>query len=155
MKTMKALFAVLFLGTIATMQAQDASVKNETRINTNADKIAYYQQRGAADAKFEIAFEAKSKAEEKDFWKEQKAYEKELKKKNRTAYHAYFAGKQDAYREHHYHCDAHCHHNDSFYSQAGFYYDDYDQHNYQRTPSSTTVNTQIGVRTPSVRLGVF
>ncbi|MFV5698442.1 hypothetical protein ACM55H_08745 [Flavobacterium sp. ZT3R17] len=155
MKTIKALFAVLFLGTIATVQAQDARVESETRINTNSDKIAYYQQRGAADAKFEIAFEAKSKAEEKAFWKEQKAYEKALKKKNRTAYHAYFAGKRDAYKTHHSHCDAHCHHSDSFYGYAGFYYYEYDQRNYQRAPSNTSVNTQIGVRAPSVRLGLF
>lgn len=154
MKTIKALFAILFLGTIATVQAQDAHIKSETRINTNSDKIAYYQQKGTEDAKFELEFKAKSKGEEKNFWKEQKAYETELREDNRKAYRAYIASKKDAYRAHHNHCDDHCHHDDSFYSHAGFYYYEYDQRP-QRTPSSTTVNTQIGVRAPSVRLGVF
>jgi len=64
-------------------------------------------------------------------------------------------GKKDAYAEHHHHCDDHCYHSDSFYQHAEFYYYQYDHHNYQRSPGRTSINTQIGVGTPSVRLGVF
>jgi len=151
---MKTIIALILLGTIATTQAQNVSVQSETNISTSSNKIAYYQQRGAEDAKFELAFVAKTKAEEKAFWKEQKAYEKELKERNRKAYRAYIASKKDVYTEHYYHCDGNCHHNDSFYTYAEFYYYQYNQPNYQRTPSRTSVNTQIGVRTPSVRLGL-
>jgi hypothetical protein len=159
MKTIKSLLILLFSGTIATVHAQEASVKSETNINTNLDKITYYQQRGSEDANYELTFKAKTKTEEKAFWKEQKEYEKELKKKNRKAYRAYIASKEDVYTTHHSHCDAHCHHSDSFYGHAGFYYYEYDQRNhqrnYQRRPSNTSVNPQIGVRAPSVRLGIF
>jgi hypothetical protein len=155
MKTIKTLLVLLFLGTIATVQAQEARVESEISINSNPDKITYYQQRGSEDANYELTFKAKTKAEEKAFWKEQKEYEKELKKKNRKAYQAYIARKQDVYTVHHSHCDAHCHHSDSFYGHAGFYYYEYDQRNYQGRPSNTSVNTQIGVRAPSVRLGLF
>lgn len=155
MKTIKTLFALLFLAAMTTSQAQEASVQNKTNVDAHSNAITYYQQRGAEDAKFELAFTAKTKDEEKAFWKEQKAYEKELKERNKKAYRVYIASKKDVYTTHHYSCDAHCHHSDAFYSHAGFYYYQYDQPNYQRAPSNTSVNTQIGVRTPSVRLGLF
>ncbi|MDI6049123.1 hypothetical protein QLS31_04715 [Flavobacterium sp. XS2P24] len=155
MKAIKYLMILLFSGTIVTVQAQEGNVKSETNINVNSDQITYYQQRGSEDANYELTFKAKTKAEEKAFWKEQKEYEKDLKKKNRKAYRAYIASKQDVYTMHHSHCDIHCHHSDSFYGHAGFYYYEYDQRNYQRRPSNTSVNTQIGVRAPSIRLGLF
>lgn len=155
MKTIKHLLILLFLVAIATAHAQEASVKSETNINVNPDKSIYYQQRGREDANYELTFMAKTKAEEKTFWKEQKEYEKELKKKNRKAHQVYIASKKDVYTTHHSHCDSHCHHNDAFYGHAGLYYYEYDQKNYQRRPSNTSVHTQIGVRAPSVRLGLF
>ena len=155
MKTIKSLLILLFLGIIVTAHAQEASVKSETNINVNTDKITYYQQRGREDANYELTFTAQTKAEEKAFWKEQKEYEKELKKKNRKAYQAYIASKEDVYTTHHSHCDSHCHHSDAFYGYAGFYYYEYDQRNYQRRPSNTSARTQIGVRAPSVRVGLF
>ncbi|WP_231129593.1 hypothetical protein [Flavobacterium sufflavum] len=151
---MRTILAIFLLGTMAITYAQEASVESRASVGKTPDKITYYQQRGAEDAKYELSFEAKTKAEEKAFWKEQKAYEKELKERDRKAYRAYIASKKEVYVEHYNHCDAHCHHDDYFYSHAGFYYYQYDQPNYQRTPSSTSINTQIGVRTPSVRLGL-
>ena len=148
---MKILLVLFFLGAIATVNAQKA----EASINTNIDKITYYQQRGSEDANYELTFKAKTKAEEKAFWKELEEYEKDLKKKNRKAFRAYVASKQDVYTTHHSICDAHCHHSDSFYGHAGFYYYEYDQRNYQRAPSNISVNTQIGMRAPIVRLGLF
>lgn len=150
MKTIKTIAALCFLGAITTLQAQQSSVKSETNIKA----ISYYQQRGAEDARFEMAFEAKTKDEQKAFWKEQKAYEKELKERNRKAYRAYIASKKEVYVEHYSHCDAHCHHDDYFYNHAGFYYYQYDRPNYQRTPGRTSVNTQIGVGVPAVRSSV-
>jgi len=155
MKIIKTVLVIVFFGTVATMNAQEASMKSETRINANQDKIAYYENRGAEDARFELEFKATSKADEKAFWKEQKEYEKNLKKQNRKAYRAYIASKQEAYAEHHHNCDDHCYHSDSFYQHAGYYYNGYDQHNYHTSPRSSSVNTQIQVNTPSVRLGVF
>lgn len=156
MKTIKILFGFLFLGTIATVQAQEAKAEGEIIRSNGSDKFSYYQKRGTEDAQYELRFEAKTKAEEKAFWKEQKAYEKELKERDRKAYRAYIASKKDVYSEHYYHCDRHCHHDDYFYTHARFYYYQYNQPTYyQRTPASgARINTQIGVRTPSVRLGL-
>lgn len=155
MKTIKTLFAILFFGTVATVTAQEARVSHETRVKTHNEKLSYYQHRGAADAKFELEYKAKSKAEEKAFWKEQKEYEKDLKQNNRRAYRIYLQSKQEAYAEHHHHCNGHSYHSDYFYDHATVYYHQYDRHNYERSPRRTSVNTQIGVRAPSVRLGVF
>lgn len=156
MKTINSLFGFFFLGTMLTVQAQEVQAEAEINSRNGSDKLSYYHKRGAEDAQYELRFEAKTKSEEKAFWKEQKAYEKELKERDRKAYRAYIASKKDVYTEHYDHCDAHCHHDDYFYTHARFYYYQYNQPAYyQRTPStSTRINTQIGVRTPSVRLGL-
>jgi hypothetical protein len=70
----------------------------------------YYKERAKEDAKFAQEFNAKSKSEEKSFWKDQRAFEKELKKKDEVIHEAYMQGKKDAYAKHHNHCDAHCYH---------------------------------------------
>jgi hypothetical protein len=155
MKTFKTIVALLFLGILTTTYGQQVRAESEISSGNSPDRISYYQKRGAEDAKYELSFEATTKAEEQAFWDDQKAYEKELKKKNSKAYRAYIASKKEAYTEHYYHCDAHCHHDDYFYSHARFYYYQYDRPAYyQRTPSSSTsVNTRVGVGIPSVRLG--
>lgn len=155
MKAIKTIVAIALFGSLATMNAQDAKLKSETRINGSQDKMAYYESRGAEDARFELEFKAKSKAEEKAFWKEQQEYEKNLKKENKKAYRAYIASKQEAYTEHHHHCDDHCYHSDSFYHHAGYYYYGYEEYNYHASPRSSSVHTQVRVNTPSVRLGIF
>ncbi|MEL1241993.1 hypothetical protein [Flavobacterium flavipallidum] len=94
MKKIQTLFFLFFLGTI-NLQAQNATVKSETNVNVSTDKMSYYQKRGAEDAQYELAFVAKTKAEEKAFWKEQKEYEKTLKQKDRKAYRAYMASKKE------------------------------------------------------------
>lgn len=155
MKTIKTAVVFTIFGIIGSINGQESRVKTETRLSSNQDRMAYYEQRGAEDARFELEFKAKSKADEKAFWKEQQAYEKNLKKQNRTAYRAYMAGKQDAYAEHYHYCDAHCYHGDGFYQHAGFYYYGYYERDYRTSPRSSSVNTQIRVTTPTVRLGVF
>ena len=153
MKTIHSIIVFLFLGTLA-INAQNASVKSKTDVNVTTDKMSYYQKRGAEDAQFEIAFTAKTKEEEKSFWKEQKAYEKALKQKDKKAYRAYLASKKEAYSQHYYHCDGYCHHDAAFYTYAGYYYYGYERPSYQRSYSPNTVNTKISVGTPSLRLGL-
>ena len=57
-------------------------------------KEDYYKERAKEDAKFEQEFNSKSKSEDKSFWKDQRAYEKELKKKDEVAHEAYMQGKK-------------------------------------------------------------
>lgn len=154
MKTIKILLTLFFLGTVTHLQAQQTALKAEANVNAYAEKMSYYEKRGAEDAQFELTFVAKTKAEEKAFWKEQKAYEKQLKAKNRKAYRAYIASKKEVYAEHYNHCDAHCHHDAGFYTYAGYYYYGYDNPRYQRSYAPSSVNTRISVGTPSLRLGL-
>lgn len=154
MRTIPSIIAIVFLGTIS-LNAQEAKVKSESSINVNADKMSYYEKRGAEDAQYELALVSKTKAEEEAFWKEQKDYEKFLKQKDRKAYRAYMASKKESYSKHYYHCDGHCHHDPMFYTYASYYYYGYEQpYYYQRNYRPATVNTRISVGTPSLRLGL-
>jgi hypothetical protein len=78
MKTIKSLL-ILLLGTIATAHAQEASVKSETNVNFNADKITYYQQ-GAEKINYELTLQLKLKPK-KRLLKEQKRVRKGVKEK--------------------------------------------------------------------------
>ena len=152
MKSLKAIACMIILSIASLTNAQDSEVASETSI----DSKSYYQKRAEEDAKFEQQFTAKTKAEEETFWKEQKAYEKDLKQKDRKAHKAYMQGKKDAYAEHYSHCNSHCHHSDHYYHHASFYYYRYDPYYYERYPRSrSTMSTNVRVSTPSVRLGLL
>jgi hypothetical protein len=51
-------------------------------------------------------------------------------------------------------CDSHCHHSSTGISM-GYYYYEYREPRYENRASRTTVNTQIGVSAPQVRLGLL
>ncbi|MEZ7503623.1 hypothetical protein [Flavobacterium sp. Arc2] len=154
MKTVKALLILIIFSFLPNANAQKARVTNDTEVETK-HSVSYYEQRGLEDALYEQQFEAKSKTEERAFWEEQKKYEKELKKNDRRAHRAYLQGKKEGYAAHHDHCDNHCHHSDYWYQYAGHYYYGYSEPRYENRSNRTRVNTQIGVTTPKVRLGIF
>ncbi|MFG6687672.1 hypothetical protein ACGK9U_13890 [Mariniflexile sp. HNIBRBA6329] len=151
MKSIKFIALFLVTTTFYTANAQEVKASSETKI----DSKSYYEQRAMEDAKYEQQFVAKSKKEEDAFWEEQKAYEAQLKKRDRKAYKAYMKGKKEAYASHYNHCDAHCHHSDYYYHNASFYYYRYDDYYYRRYPQRRAVNTSVNVRTPRVSLGLF
>lgn len=155
MNTIKAALFLIVFGFTLNVNAQDDNSPDTTQKDTKQATVTYYQQRAAEDAKYEQEYKAQNDSEDKAFWKEQKKYEKQLKKNNRKAYRAYIQGKKDAYAEHHNHCN-HDHHSDYFYSNARFYYYQYDtRRNYNRSPNRPIINTPVRVNTPSVRLGIF
>lgn len=152
MKSFKTTVFIIALSLSFVAQAQETDASTETK----TDKKTYYQKRAAEDAKFEQEFKAETKTEEEQFWKDQKAYEKDLKKRDRKAYKAYMQGKKDAYAEHYEHCNHHCHHSDHYYHHATFYYYRYDNgYYYNRYPRRSSVNTRVSIGTPNVRLGIF
>lgn len=151
MKIFKTSVFIIVLSFSFVIQAQDSESSNETKI----DKKSYYQKRALEDAKYEQQFSAETKAEEETFWKDQKNYESDLKRKDRKAYKAYMKGKKDAYAEHYEHCSHNCHHSDYYYHHATFYYYRYDGYYYERYPRRSTINTRVNVSTPNVRLGLF
>ena len=147
MKVIKSIFTIILFFSATFIFAQDSEKKSK------ADIKRYYQQRAKEDAKFEQDFKGISKADENKFWKEQKEYEKELKKRDRVAYKAYLQGKKDAYSEHYEHCNNHCEHSTHYQYHANFYY--YGYYNNERRPYRRTSHTSIKIGTPSVRLGLF
>jgi len=154
MKTIQSLFLVFALSIFSTIQAQSTNVNAKTQVELK-QSYTYYQQRAIEDARYEQEFKASSSKEERAFWKEQKAYEKNLKSKDRRAYKVYIEAKNDAYANHYHNCNGSCYHSDYYYQHAGYYYYEYRQPRYSNTSTRATINTNIGVSTPRVRLGLF
>ena len=117
------------------------------------NKSSYYENRAREDAAFEQRFKAESAEEENEFWEEQQAYEKNLKKRDRKAYRAYMRGKRAAYREHIQYCNAHCHHSAFYYEHASFYYHGYYGYG-RRYPASHGVRARVRLGTPAIRIGL-
>jgi hypothetical protein len=153
MKTIQSLFLVLALSLITSIQAQATKVEYKSQVAVKQNN-SYYQQRAREDAQLEQEFKANSKKEERAFWKEQKEYEKNLKSQDRRAYRVYIEAKNDAYASHYHNCDGTCHHSDFYYQNAGYYYSAYRQPRYSGTSTRATINTNIGISTPAVRLGL-
>lgn len=135
------------------MQAQATKVEYEGQVAVRQNS-SYYQTRAREDAQQEQQFQANSKKEERTFWKEQKEYEKNLKSDDRRAYRLYIEAKNDAYASHYHNCDGTCHHSDYYYQNAGYYYYEYRQPRYNATNMRTTITTNVGISTPTVRLGL-
>ena len=154
MKTVKSILVLMIFCFLPKVNAQESGFNQDTKVQTK-NELSYYQQRGLEDAQHEQQFKVKSKNEERVFWKEQKQYEKELRKNNRRAYNAYLQGKKEGYAAHHDHCNNHCDHSVYWYQNAGYYYYGYRQPQYENRMPRTSVNTQIGVGVPRVKLGIF
>lgn len=151
MKYLKSVSLIIVLISCHFGLAQENSIESE---ESNMEKVSYYKQRAKEDAKYEQQFKPNSKKEEREFWKEKEAYEKDLKKKDDEAYEAYMQGKRDAYREHYNHCDHHCHHGTFYYRHASYYYHGYyDHHYYNHSPRRSTVSTRVGINSPRIRIG--
>jgi hypothetical protein len=121
--------------------------------DTIVGKENYYNKRAKEDAKFEQEFTATSKAEDKKFWKEQKQYEKELKKRDQVAHKAYMKGKRDAYAEHSDHCNSYCNHGYYYQYHVNYYY--HSNYRYERTYNRRPNRTRVQISTPSIGFRIF
>jgi hypothetical protein len=113
-----------------------------------------YQRRGLEDAQHEQELEVKSKAEETYLWEEQKQYEKELKKNDRRAHRAYLQGKKRVMPRTTIIVTVIV-----IIASTGISMQDIITMNIENHVMKIEllglVNTQIGVRTPQVRLGLL
>jgi hypothetical protein len=154
MKTINILTILFIFGFFTTTQAQEVKANYNSKVKSQ-NSLSYYQERGKEDAIFEQNFKASTKSEERAFWKEQEQYEKKLKKENRRGYRVYIQSKNDAYAAHYHNCSNHCHHSEYWYEHAGYYYYEYREPRNEYRPARAAVNTQIGISTPRVRVGLF
>ncbi|WP_185782385.1 hypothetical protein [Croceivirga lutea] len=134
------LLSFVFLITFS-LNAQDVSIASSI----------YFQNRAKEDAAYEQSVKFKDTSDEEDFWKDQKGYEKDLKKKNKEAYLVYMKSKKEAYAKHSKHCSDACEHNKNFYSHT------YSYQSYERTyyPRRLVMGAQLRVDTPKLSLGNF
>ncbi|MEJ6674732.1 MAG: hypothetical protein ACKVK4_05080 [Flavobacteriales bacterium] len=147
MKTTRLLLTAILFGAINFSYAQGYEK------DTLFGKENYYTKRAKEDAKFEQGLNSKSKSEDKKFWKEQKQYERELKKRDEIAHSAYMKGKKDAYAVHSAHCNNHCNHGYYYQYHANYYY--HSNYRYERRYHRSPKRTSITLRTPRIGLSVF
>lgn len=109
--------------------------------------LSFFRERARQDAEREQSLRH-GYMDEVDYWKDQKNFEKAIKKLSYKVYQMYLQEKRDAYLEHGECCDQHCDHSSYYYRMAAFYsrYDEPDRHyNPPLTGSKDAFPTDISV----------
>ncbi|WP_318312190.1 hypothetical protein [Flagellimonas crocea] len=121
------LFAVLFtVGWSSLTSAQE-------------EQNSFYENLAIKDAQYEQYFVFMNAEDEKDFWKDQKRYENDLRKQNSEWYHSYLNGKRIAYSQHAKACSSHCTHSELFFEEAKRYFIYYDNKTFLGDPADIIV----------------
>ncbi len=81
----------------------------------------FYRKLGIQDAMHELALTNLNEEDEKDFWLDQKAFEKLLEEKDPIGHQSYLNGKYLVYREHQILCGNSCEHSYEFLKQMAYY----------------------------------
>ena len=106
------LFFALILGIPVTRaQASVSGVKT----------VDFFIIQAWTDARYEQTVRLGSEREEIDFWTDQRAFERELYRREPGAYSAYVRAKGQAYARHQANCGTACGHGDFYFRQASFY----------------------------------
>ncbi len=85
------------------------------------DRIAFFKNRAWQDAKNEQNLQYTHLEDERDYWNDQRNFEKALKKLSYLTYQTYLAAKKDAYDEHATVCNDSCNHGVYYYNMSAFY----------------------------------
>ncbi|MEX0273268.1 MAG: hypothetical protein AB3N16_02710 [Flavobacteriaceae bacterium] len=87
-----------------------------------ADKtLRFFMEKALEDALHEQQLQLPFEEDELDFWKDQRNFERALKKQSYTAYHVYVNSKWEAYSKHSASHSIDCNHSTQYYKQAAFY----------------------------------
>ena len=87
-----------------------------------ADKtLRFFIEKALEDAAHEQHLKLPFAEDELDFWKDQRNFERALKKQSYTAYHVYVNSKWEAYSKHSVSHNLDCKHSEHYYKQAAFY----------------------------------
>ncbi|MBO0331195.1 hypothetical protein [[Muricauda] lutisoli] len=101
--------------------------------------VPFYEKQAWKDAHQEQSTTFSSLEDEKDFWKDQNRYEKDLKTKDDLAYNSYMVAKRAAYSEHAKTCGNHCAHSYYYYERASIYFSFEINENFSREAIGTLV----------------
>lgn len=85
------------------------------------NNMIFFVERGKKDALIEQTLQLPQLEDEVDYWKDQRIFEKALKKMSYQGYQAYLNAKLVVYNDHAQRCDAQCVHGQYYYLQASFY----------------------------------
>ena len=85
------------------------------------DKAAFYARMGLVDGLYEQEVRFDSEKDELDFWKDQRAFEYTLLRKEPEGYQNYLKAKHDVYAAHGALCGPDCKHGDYYWLQASYY----------------------------------
>ncbi len=85
------------------------------------DNFSFFKEQARKDAKHEQLLSLSHIEDEMDYWKDQRNFEKSLKKISYNGYQAYVNAKWAAYSEHEEHCTDECSHGAYYLAQASFY----------------------------------
>jgi hypothetical protein len=88
---------------------------------TTKKNFTFFMEKALEDAIYEQNIQLKLAEDEIDFWKDQRNYERALKKKSYTAYQVYVNTKLEAYDNHRLECKSPHQHSDHYFLQAAFY----------------------------------
>ncbi|MBC2838503.1 hypothetical protein [Robiginitalea sp. SC105] len=83
--------------------------------------LDFFVRQAKTDALYEQRMHVQGTAEELDFWKDQRAFERQLYAQNLPAYKTYIQAKRDYYASHQMLCSAECGHGDYYFLQASYY----------------------------------
>jgi len=84
-------------------------------------KLDFYLQMAYRDAQYEQTLSALGVEDQADYWKDQRAFERELLHKTPDLHQAYINGKHIAYGQHQKRCGTQCGHSDMYLRQASYY----------------------------------
>ncbi|WP_222983014.1 hypothetical protein [Flagellimonas meishanensis] len=115
------LFGVIAFGFCTGMLAQ----------KTNGEYINY-EDLALRDARYEQTMVMLNDEDERDYWKDQKKYENDLRRLNQNDYHSYMTVKSHAHSLHAKHCSSLCNHRDLYFKFIKHYtsYLDFDSSQY-------------------------
>lgn len=83
--------------------------------------LDFFVDRAQADAAYEQQLQYENPEDEKDYWTDQRNFEKRLQNEDLPAYLTYLHEKKIAYLEHETQCGPRCGHGDYYQVQAAYY----------------------------------
>ena len=116
---MKRICQILLLSLLPVISWQGKLYAQEEIAQQKA--LTFFMEKAQEDAIYEQNIQLQSTEDELDFWKDQRNYERALKKLSYTAYQVYINTKLEAYESHISQCQSLNKHGKHFFLQANFY----------------------------------
>lgn len=88
---------------------------------STAPNLQFYERLAQRDAAYEQTVQFSNEHDERDYWKDQKNFEKLLLQENPEAYQVYISNKGPSYIDHIQQCQKECTHGDFYRREVAFF----------------------------------